>query len=153
MGSDFQTPACKFSCPRLTPCFSQLSRMRRLAKSADPLGSNQAAKDIEGDARVEVAPLLRPLQFGDMPWPHLVGSGGDQFRLGIMRIPPLLTPLSYFVLFGEDTIHGARRAEITPLIQEFGLCRLWGLSTNRSESGFPGVLNTERACVAGRGRT
>ena len=42
---------------------------------------------------MEVGPLGRPQQLGDIPGPDLIGRGGQQFRLVVLRVPQLVSSL------------------------------------------------------------
>ena len=53
-----------------------------------------AAEDVEDHVEVEVGPLGRPQELGDVPGPDLVGRGGQQFGLGVGRVAELVAPLA-----------------------------------------------------------
>ena len=74
-----------------------------------------AAEDVEDHVEVEVGPLRRPLQLGDVPRPDLIRRGGQQLRLGAGRVAQLVASLADLAVTFEDAVHRARRAEVGPL--------------------------------------
>ena len=63
-----------------------------------PIGDHPAddiaAEDVEDDVEIEVGPLGRTPQFGNIPAPELVGTGGQQFRLLVGRMDELIAALA-----------------------------------------------------------
>ena len=107
-------------------CFSQVSSMSLLgqfgafARRHHP-ADDVAAEDVEDDVEVEVGPLGRAAQLGDVPTPKLVGRGGQQLRLLIRRMGELIAALARGAVLFQDAIHGARGAEILAFIEQGGL--------------------------------
>ena len=70
---------------RPMPCLAQVSAISSSARAADLAGGDHpadhvAAEDVEDHVQVEVGPLRRAAQLGDVPRPHLVRRGRDQLR-------------------------------------------------------------------------
>src|SRR5690606_37133668 len=76
----------------------------------DHPGDDVAAEDIEEDVEGQVGPLLRALELGDGPRPDLVGCGGQELRLGVVRVAELVSPLAHLAGGVEDAVHGAHGA-------------------------------------------
>src|SRR5207245_9394689 len=88
---DVPRSACSVSCPGRMFCFAQLSSISRLASSAPSRMAtiqpgDVAAEHIEDHVEIEVRPLRRAQQLGDVPTPELIGRGGQQLRLLIGRM-------------------------------------------------------------------
>ena len=70
-----------------------------------PMGDHPAgdvaAEDVEDDVEIEVGPLGRPQQLGDVPAPKLVGCGGQQLGSLVRRVHELIAALAGFSLFFE----------------------------------------------------
>ena len=82
-----------------------------------------AAEDVEDDVEIEVGPLGRAAQLGDVPTPKLIGRGGQQFRLLILRMDELIAALASCAILFQDAIHGPSRAKILAFIEQRGLDR------------------------------
>ena len=110
---------------------SALSRVR------DHPAGDVAAEDIEDDVQIEVGPLDRTPQLGDVPAPKLVGRGGQQLRLLVSRMNELIAALARFSLLFQDAVHGAGRAEVLAFVQQGGLhgCRRAVLESLFMEDG------------------
>ena len=91
----------------------------------DHPAGNAAAEDVEDDVEVEVTPLDRAAQFGDVPAPKLVGRRGQQLGFLLGRMNELVAALAGFPLLLEDAVHGANRAEVLAFVQQRSLrgCR------------------------------
>ena len=61
-----------------------LGQLGTLARRNQP-AYDVAAEDVQDDVQVEASPLDGPLEFGDVPRPHLVGRECQQLRFGIGR--------------------------------------------------------------------
>src|ERR1035441_10260050 len=61
-----------------------------------------AAEDVQDDVEVEVSPLGRPQQLRYVPGPNLVGAGGQQFRLLVLRMTKLVAALLQLSVFSQD---------------------------------------------------
>src|ERR1019366_709042 len=97
----------------------------------------------------EVGPLGGAPQFGDVPTPELIGSGGQQFRLLIRRMGELIAALASFTLLHQQTVHGADGAVIPALVQQRGIdgggrAILESFFMQAAQHGFP-LRPTERA--------
>jgi len=78
-----------------------------------------AAEDIDDDVQIEVGPLGRPLELGDVPGPNLVGSSGQQFGFAVMRLRDVPAPFFDLLVFGgQDAIHRPRRAQVLPVVEQ-----------------------------------
>ena len=97
-----------------------LGQFRAFAGRDHPAG-DVAAEDIEDDVEIEVGPLGRTQQLGDVPAPELIGRGGQQLRLLVGRMNELIAAFARLALLFEDAVHGADRAEILAFIEQGGL--------------------------------
>jgi len=71
---------------------------------------------------IEVGPLGRPLELGDVPGPNLVGSSGQQFGFAVMRSRDVPAPFFDLLVFGgQDAIHRPRRAQVLPVVEQGGI--------------------------------
>ena len=66
-----------------------------LLRGQQPAG-HVAAEDVQEHVEVVVGPLHRAEQLGDVPGPHLVRSGRQQFGLLVHRVAQLVPPLPHF---------------------------------------------------------
>src|SRR5207245_1905006 len=80
-----------------------------------------AAEDIEHDVQVEIGPLGRPEELGDVPAPELVGPAGEQLRGGIEGMPELRAPLPHLGVRGQDAIHRPLGTQIPALVEQRGV--------------------------------
>ena len=72
----------------------------------DAPADDAAAEDIEDDVEVEVGPLGRADELGDVPGPDLVGRFGQQFGLLVDGMTQLLAAGADLTVGGEDAVHG-----------------------------------------------
>src|SRR5689334_8057362 len=72
-----------------------------------------AAEHVQDDVEIEVGPLDRTQQFGDVPTPELVRSGGQQLGPVVGRMDELIAPFAGLSLLLQDAVHGAARAQVT----------------------------------------
>jgi hypothetical protein len=70
---------------------------------------------------IEVGPLRRTSEFGDVPTPDLIRPGGQPLRFLVGRVPQLIAPLAQFAVLFEQPVHGARRADVDALVQQGGV--------------------------------
>jgi hypothetical protein len=77
-----------------------------------------ATEDVEDHIEIEVGPLRRAEQLGDVPAPDFVGARGQQLGHGIVGPPHLVAPFFDFVSGVEDAIHRAGRAQIGALVEK-----------------------------------
>jgi len=100
----------------LTGFLDQLRRQNsRLSMSHHPAG-DITAEDVHDDVEIEVAPFDGALELGDIPGPHLVGRGRQEFGLGVMRTRHLIAPLTGLSDRLQEPVHRAHRAQVaTPL--------------------------------------
>jgi hypothetical protein len=87
----------------------------------DHPANHVAAVDIEDDVQVEVGPLGRSEQFGDVPAPDLIRRRGEQLRLGVGGVDELVTAWLGLPLGSQEPIHRAFGGEVDLLIQEGGV--------------------------------
>src|ERR1700728_22604 len=80
-----------------------------------------STEDVDDDVEVEIGPLHGTHQFGDVPRPDLVGTGGEQLGLDIDGMAHLATAFANLVVFGQDPIQGADRADIAALVEQAGV--------------------------------
>lgn len=77
-----------------------------------------AAIDIGDYIEVIVIPFLGTAQLGDVPRPHLVGTGGKQFRLLVLGMACNISTLLHLSICSEDSIHSADRANVPVFIKQ-----------------------------------
>ena len=66
-----------------------------------------SAEDIDDHIQIVIGPFIRVFQFGDIPGPNLIGSGGKQFWFSVNRTLHLLSTLFDITVFTfEQSIHG-----------------------------------------------
>src|ERR1039457_4447179 len=71
----------------------------------DHPAGNVAAENVEDDVQIEVGPLDRTPQLGDVPAPKLVGRRGQQLGFLVRRMNQLIASLAGFSLLLENTVH------------------------------------------------
>ncbi len=81
------------------------------------------AEDVQDHVEIEVRPLGRPEQLGDVPAPQLVRRGGQQLGLLVRRMDQLIAPLARFPRLGEHPVHRPGGAQVGALVQQRGLHR------------------------------
>jgi hypothetical protein len=86
-----------------------------------------AAEDVQDDIEIEVGPLARAVKLGNVPAPQLIRAGGQQFRLGVGRMPQLVAPFACLIMLCQDAIHRAPVAEIATFVQQRGIDFTWRL--------------------------
>lgn len=79
------------------------------------------AEDIKDDVEIEIGPLGRAMEFGDIPRPELIGSGGQEFGFGIDGMLELVAAFTDLTVFNEDAVHGAQGTEKGALIEQSGV--------------------------------
>ena len=77
-----------------------------------------AGEDVEDDVEVVVGPLDGATKLRDIPRPNLVRRFGQQLRLGVVRMAPLVPALSDLAVLLQNPIHRANRAEVGSLVQK-----------------------------------
>src|SRR3989475_8244900 len=112
-----------------------------------------AAEDIQDHVEVEVGPLGRSEQLGDVPAPELIGSRRQQFRLLVRRMRELIAAFAGFTLLFQEAIHGANRAVIPPFIEQRRIHSGWRailkpFFVEMSQDGFA-FRRTKGACWQG----
>ncbi len=75
----------------------------RLARG-DHVGDDVAAEDVEHHVEVEVGPLLRAEQLGDVPRPNLVGRVGDELGPRVGGMAELVTALPDLLRAFEEAV-------------------------------------------------
>src|ERR1017187_1534688 len=103
---------------------------------------------------VGTSPNCGAPQFGDVPTPELIGSGGQQFRLLIRGMGELIAALASFTLLRQQPVHGADGAVIAAFVQQRGIdgggrAILESFFMQAAQNGFPLRL-AERAGRYGR---
>ena len=58
---------------------------------------------------------------------NLVGLGGQQFRLLVGRVAQLIAPFAHFAVLLQQSIQGARRADVDALVEQSGMDLVWRL--------------------------
>src|SRR6266568_5473614 len=94
-------------------------------RGALPVGHHPAdhvaAEDVEHDVEIEVGPLRRAEQLGDVPAPQLVGAAGQQLRGGIDGMAELIAPLPHLRVLGQEAIHRAFGTDVLPGVEQRGI--------------------------------
>jgi len=80
-----------------------------------------AAENIQDHIQVETGPFGRAFEFRDIPAPDLVRRSGQEFRLSIDRVYPLVPALCRLAVDLQGAVQGAHRADVPPLVQEGGI--------------------------------
>ena len=90
-----------------------------------PMGDHPAddlaTEDVEDDVEIEVGPLRRPQELGDLPAPELVGRLGQEFRLVVDGMDALVAPFSRLSVRSQDPIHAALGAQIGTFVEQGGV--------------------------------
>ena len=94
-------------------------KFRALALGHYP-ADDKAAEDVKKDVQAVIAVFDRPFELGNVPAPDLVGSGGQEFGLLILRMSRLRASLFYHLLGVQNAVHRGRRAEIDLLVEQRG---------------------------------
>jgi hypothetical protein len=76
------------------------------------------AEDVEHDVQVEVGPVRRAEELSDVPAPQLVRGTGEQLGSRVTGMPELVASLADLEVCCKDPVHGALRAEVSPLIEQ-----------------------------------
>jgi hypothetical protein len=84
----------------------------------DHLTDDITAEYIQNDVEVKVTPLRGTVQLGNIPTPQPIETCGEQFGLGVRRVPKLVAPHPLLSVLGENAVHRAHRARIAAFICE-----------------------------------
>src|SRR6266702_4474480 len=76
------------------------------------------AEDVQEHVQVEVGPLRRAQELGDIPGPDLIRARREQLGLGIRGMAQLVAPLAQFPRSREQPVHGALRTQVAPLVEQ-----------------------------------
>jgi hypothetical protein len=91
-------------------------------RGALPMGHHPAddvpTEDVEHDVQVEVGPLGRPEEIGDVPAPQLVRPAGEELGGNIAGMSKLVPPLPNLLVGRQEAVHRPLRAEVPPLVEE-----------------------------------
>ena len=98
--------------------FDEMTGQHRVLPVGDHPADRVAAEDVEHDVEVEVRPLGRPQQLGDVPGPGLVRRRGHQFGLGVLGMLTLIAPLADRLIGGQDPIHRPLRAQVVAFVEQ-----------------------------------
>jgi hypothetical protein len=94
-----------------------LGQLRAFTISDYPTG-DVPAEDIEDHVQIKICPFGGPEQLADVPAPKLIGSRGQQFRLLVGRMSPLIAAFASFAVLFEQAMHAADRAEVLAFIEQ-----------------------------------
>jgi len=103
-----------------------LSQRRGFAMGDHP-ADHIAAENIQDHIQVEIGPLSGPQQFGDIPGPHLVGSGGQKFGRLVRRVVQLVASLTDLHGRGQHAVHSAHRTQVSSFVKQGRIHLCWGL--------------------------
>src|SRR4030095_5593887 len=111
---------------RPMPCLARGSAMSRSARAADSgVGDHPpdrvTTEDVQDRVQVEVGPLGRAEQLGDVPGPHAVGCVGDQLGLDRGRVGGRPEPLAPLPLGVQQPVHRGDRGEVAALVEQGGV--------------------------------
>ena len=95
-------------------------RERRTFSVSQHPANHVAGEDVEDDVEVVVGPLDGATKLRNIPRPNLVGRFGQQLRLRVVRMAPLVPALSDLAVLLQNPIHRANRAEVGSLVQKRG---------------------------------
>src|ERR1017187_10231306 len=79
---------------------------------SDHPADNVAAINIDDRVEVEVRPLLRTMQFGNIPRVDLIGSGRAEFGFHVGWPRCLIATVADFTNAAQDSVYRRNRAEI-----------------------------------------
>ena len=102
-----------------------LGQPRRLRRGDHP-ADHVAAEDVQNDIEVAVRPLHGAQEFRDVPRPHLIRGGRQEFRLLIGRVAELVPALLDLRLRIEDAVEGSDGTVVAAFIEQGGVDRGWG---------------------------
>src|ERR1700710_488821 len=84
-----------------------------------------SAKNVEDHIEIEVAPLRRPDQFGDVPRPNFIGTLRQKLRFLITRMAQLPATFADLAVVIEDPIHRSDRAVVNALVEQSRIDLRW----------------------------
>src|SRR5205085_2998776 len=84
-----------------------------------------AAKDVQNDVQIIVGPCRWPLELGNIPAPQLLGSGRQQLRFRVERVPQLVAAFPHLPMRIQNAVHRAPRAQIDRLIEQGRVDLAW----------------------------
>jgi hypothetical protein len=84
-----------------------LGERRALVRGEHP-ADDIAAEDVEDHIEIEVRPLGRAQEFGDVPAPHRVGLRRQQLGRRVVRAPHVIAPFFDFAGRVQQPVHRAR---------------------------------------------
>jgi len=88
----------------------------------DHPSDNVTAENIKNHVEIEIRPLGRPFQFGDVPGPDLIGGRGQEFRFLVWGLLVALSSLfDIAVLSFENPVHGPDGTVVLPFIEQDGI--------------------------------
>ena len=103
-----------------------LSQRCRLCRRKHP-ANHIPAEDIQDDVEVEVGPCHGAQEFRDVPRPHLIGGGRQEFWFLIDRMTKLVPALPDLRLFLKEAVEGPDRTVVPAFIKQGGIDGRWGL--------------------------
>ena len=110
-----------------TPCFSIVSAIRASAGSARSARASiqpgdVAAVDVDDRVEVEVGPLRRAEELGDVPAVQTsFGPGGYELGLHPGRVGGMSPALTHLPVVTEDPVHGGDRSQVDTLVEQLGV--------------------------------
>jgi len=94
------------------------SRQLRTLAIGDHPAHDIAAVDVDNHVEVVVGPLLRAMQFGDIPGVHLTRPRRAELGFYVGRTHGLIAPLADFADIVQDAIHRRHRAMPHAFVQQ-----------------------------------
>ena len=98
--------------------FDETTGQRRVLPVGHHPADRVAAEDVEHDVEIEVRPLRRPQQLGDVPGPGLVRRRGHQLGFAVLGMLTLIAPLPDRPIRGQDSIHRPLRAQVVAFVEQ-----------------------------------
>ena len=77
-----------------------------------------AGVDVQDDVEVEPGPFVGAGEFGDVPGPHLVRCGGDEFGFDVGGSAGLAASFADLVLGAQDPVHGRHRGQVAAFVEQ-----------------------------------
>jgi hypothetical protein len=101
----------------------QRPKQRGAFRIGDAPADHPAAENVQDHVEIEIGPLCRPHQFGDVPRPDLVGLFGQQFGFLVDGMTQLPTPLANFAMLAQQLPVRLAVNSLSKMCIQVGVCR------------------------------